>query len=556
MTTSKKQGKCPVKNSVKELLVWSMLALSTNAIGEELVRETWSNVVSRTTGLVNTTDKKDYYSTIEGADAFTISKMDALFLEGYAEFEDMSARGSDGIAFHKTHPNIGMDIYAPLSRPIDLTKSGEIVVSFDAGITIIEEGNGGPAYLSFELKGEDGEAAFKVRLSNMAGPANWKFNNVTGGMVHLIEFWVNERKIFETDVLVKDVGAIGEETPKIEVYCKIEYNPEPGIANTILGYSVGDGQMIYKKVKDIAMPTHKRIEKANFDVWSPNQFWLDNIVVGDYELGQAPDDVMPVMAVTWVNESWNNVNGGKTFILKNPDADWLHVIPPGLDSKAIRHIKMAAGYEDGEISDQSALGSDGMAYFKKTTQFKGGFPFKLDPVLKLKKGKGWLTYTCDYATLVRDMESKKMGGGGWFGPDFYWSGGGTTPFKFRQSSRMTNPVISFWEDDELVFGTSEMVSSLGPAEEFSPPIEVRCVLAYNQTKPDMWDVELGYRVAGGPWKITSRKGLPSTDTKVMRAGEFDHWSSAVFWLDNFKIEWEAGSYEVKPTGTYPVTELN
>ena len=233
---------------MKKLLIVSIAFLCTNAIGEELVRETWSKVVSKTTGLVNTTDKKDYYSTIEGADAFTISKMDALFLGGYAQFVDLSAKGSDGIALQKTHPNIGMDLYAPFSRPIDLTKRGEIVLTFDAGMTIIEKGNGSPAYLSFELKGEDGEAAFKVRLSNMGGPAKWKFNNVTGGMVHLIEFWVNEKKVFETDALVTDIAAIGEETPKIKVYCKIEYNRTPGTVGAILGYSLGDGQMIYKKV--------------------------------------------------------------------------------------------------------------------------------------------------------------------------------------------------------------------------------------------------------------------------------------------------------------------
>ena len=58
-----------------------LLALSLNALAvvDTIIHETWTNVQNPTTVMYNPTAQGDYFSTIPGADSYTISKMDASY---------------------------------------------------------------------------------------------------------------------------------------------------------------------------------------------------------------------------------------------------------------------------------------------------------------------------------------------------------------------------------------------------------------------------------------------------------------------------------------------
>lgn len=81
-----------------------------------------------------------------------------------------------------------------------------------------------------------------------------------------------------------------------------------------------------------------------------------------------------VLSATIVSENWNNVNGDLTYILEHPDTSttlFKHITNlPGASQKV--DIKMEPGYVNGDISDQTALGSDGMAFVKRDSLHKGG----------------------------------------------------------------------------------------------------------------------------------------------------------------------------------------
>lgn len=162
-------------------------------------------------------------------------------------------------------------------------------------------------------------------------------------------------------------------------------------------------------------------------------------------------------------------------------------------------------------------------------------------------GKGWITMTFDYA-----CEPRVSGNTGYFGFDIKLiSGGNPTIFKFRPSNNGTKPVLTFFRHDTVIFGTSELVSSLGPVGEYTPAIKARCVLAYNQT-PGMWDVELGYSVGGGPMKVTTMKNISKSAYNLMDECELDFWKGSLFWMDNIKLEWNEGDYNV--TATLPASD--
>ena len=106
------------------------------------------------------------------------------------------------------------------------------------------------------------------------------------------------------------------------------------------------------------------------------------------------------------------------------------------------------------------------------------------------------------------------------------------------------PVLVFFRHDEPIFGTKELVSSLGPVNRDSPVIHAHCVLAYNQTE-GMMDVELGFSVGDGPRQVTTMKGIPLPDFPQSNRMKLDAWHPTRFWMDTIVLENELGTYEVE-----------
>ena len=242
-------------------------------------------------------------------------------------------------------------------------------------------------------------------------------------------------------------------------------------------------------------------------------------------------------AATLLSETWNNVNGGRTFELENSDTSrktYHYINIPGADESVI--FKMEPGYGDSEISDQAALGSDGPALIKDDSLHTGKALFSLSQTLDLSTGKGWVTMTFDYGCEPRDSSNP-----GYLGPEFL-SDSGETSFIFRPANSSTNPVISFFRNETFIFGTDEKVSSLASVGHYSPRIELCCVLAYNQTTLGMWDVYLGYSVNGETMKVTSRKNIPRSEFPIIDKVEMEYWKGSLFWMDNIKVDWNEGTY--------------
>ena len=254
--------------------------LSLNLAAETLINETFTGVKNGRKVLQNPTDKGDYWVEIPGADNFTKGKLDANF-NAEVLFKDMSVKGSDGMALTKVKQDIGMDLVAPMPRPIDLTKAGEIVVTYDYMVTVTDQGNQG--WLSFEMKGEDGEAAFKIRPSGQTA----LMRDAT--YMPMIEFWIMEEEVFGTEALASSLAPIGKDSPEVHVYCLIEYNKTPGTVDATLSYSFDDeNTVITKKVTGLPMPAQKTIKDIYIDNWGPAIYWMDNIVVTDNPPGTEP----------------------------------------------------------------------------------------------------------------------------------------------------------------------------------------------------------------------------------------------------------------------------